>query len=71
MTGRDGKRKRPNRKERIALRAAEIAVSIKQYGRRSQKGAEPNDRKYDKEVERRVRRMDPVTLDRLMRDDEE
>jgi len=31
----------------------------------------PNDRQYDKELERRVKRMDPLTLDRLMREDED
>jgi hypothetical protein len=64
-------RRHPNRAEKVALRAAEIAVFVKQYGRKAQKGAEPNDRRYDRDVERSVRGMNPVDLDRLLRDDEE
>jgi hypothetical protein len=32
---------------------------------------DPNDRHYDRDVERAVKRMNPIELDRLMRDDEE
>jgi hypothetical protein len=38
---------------------------------RRPRSTEPNDRRYDWEVEQAVKRMDPVTLDRLLRDDEE
>jgi len=46
-------------------------VFIRQYGRKAQKNVEPNDRRYDRDVERQVRRMDPIALDRLLHDDEE
>ena len=71
MKAPDHQRRRPNRSERRALRSAELAIFIRQYGRKAQKGVEPNDRRYDKDVEREVKRMDPITLDRLMRDDED
>jgi hypothetical protein len=38
---------------------------------KAQKGVEPNDREYDRGVEKAVKRMDPEELDRLLRDDEE
>jgi hypothetical protein len=62
----DHKRRHPNRSERRALRSVELAVFVRQYGRKAQKGVEPNDRRYDKDVEREVKRMDPITLDRLL-----
>ena len=67
----DKPRRHPNRLERQALRAADVALFVRQYGRKAQKGVEPNDRNYNEDVERRIRRMDPVELDRLMREDED
>ena len=64
------KRRRPNRSEKQSLRAADIAIFVRQYGRKAQKGVEPNDRKFNEDVERLVKRMDPVMLDRWMREDE-
>ena len=37
------------------------------YGRKRQKGQDPNDRHYDPRIERRIRQMKPEELDRLMR----
>ncbi|RVC60944.1 MAG: hypothetical protein EOS65_18695 [Mesorhizobium sp.] len=72
MTDKDAKpRRHVNRSEKLALRAADIAVFVSQYGRKAQKGIEPNDRRFDEDVERRIKRMDPVELDHLIRDDEE
>lgn len=65
-----GEKKHRNVAEKHALRVAEIAVFIKQYGRKAQRGADPNDRTYDRDVEQMIRHMDPVELDRLLRDDE-
>jgi hypothetical protein len=64
-------RRHPNRAERTALRVAELAVFVRQYGRKAQRGCEPNDRKYDRDTEKAVRRMRPDDFDRLLRDDEE
>ena len=64
-------RRRPNADQKRALKAAGLRVFVRQYGRKAQKGTEPNDRRYDADVERVVKRMDPATLDRLLRDDEE
>lgn len=65
------KRRRLNGVERRALKAADINVFIKQYGRQAQRGVEPNDRRYDERIARRVGRMRPVDLDNLIRDDED
>ena len=64
-------KRRPNRDERRSLKSAEVAVFIRQYGRKAQKGIEPNDRRFNEDVERLVKQMDPVELDRLLREDEE
>ena len=60
-----------NLAEQTALRAAEIAVFVRQSGRRAQKGCEPNDRKYDRDFEQRFRRIDLDEFDRLLREDED
>lgn len=60
-----------NRQQRLALKAADVAIFVRQYGRKAQKGVEPNDRKYNRNVQRRIGRMDPLELDRLMRKDED
>jgi ribosomal protein S18 len=52
------------------LVAASVRRFVNQYGRKAQKGIEPNDRRYDRKVERAVKRMKPDQLDKLLRDDE-
>lgn len=45
---------------------------IREYGRTSRRGGlDPNDRHYDRQLEREIKRMDPRELDRLLRDDED
>ncbi|AZL58792.1 hypothetical protein EI545_08030 [Tabrizicola piscis] len=67
----DKERRHPNRAERRALRTAELSIFVKKYGRRAQKNADPNDRTHDRDVEKQIRQMDPIELDRLLREDEE
>jgi hypothetical protein len=57
------------RRERLA---SDVAVYLKEVGRKAQKGRDPNDRGHDRELERKLRRMRPEELDALMRsgDDE-
>ena len=54
------KRPRLNADRRRALRAAELQVLVQQYGRKAPKHGEPNDRRYDRKVEKAVKRMRPV-----------
>jgi type II secretory pathway component HofQ len=65
------KRKRPNADEKRALKSAKLQLFVQSYGRRAQKGVEPNDRSYEREVEKAVKRMRPDELDRLLREDED
>ena len=64
-------RRHLNAVEKRALKAAQIKRFVLQYGRTAQPGIEPNDRRYDRDIEQMVRRMSPEELDRLMREDEE
>jgi hypothetical protein len=64
-------RKRLNATEKRALAAGALRRFVDQYGRKAQKGVEPNDRRYDEKVARTVKRMRPDRLDELIRDDEE
>lgn len=41
------------------------------YGRKKRKGMDPNDRGYDRELESKIRRMDPEELDELLRGDDD
>ena len=64
-------KRRRNATQKRALRSAELSEFIQQYGRKAQKGMEPNDRGYSRKLEKAVKRMKPVELDRLLRDDED
>jgi hypothetical protein len=64
-------RKRLNAAEKRALAAARVGCFVQQYGRKAHKGHDPNDRGYDRKVERAVKRMKPGKLDELLWDDEE
>lgn len=63
---------KPSKKGRQRL-ASDVAVYLREVGRKTQKGRDPNDRGHDRELERKLRRMRPEDVDALMRsgDDEE
>ncbi len=65
------KRRRLNTDQKRAMRVAEVANFVKAYGRRAQKGCEPNDRRYDREIRNKIKRLPPAEFDRLLRDEEE
>jgi hypothetical protein len=44
---------------------------VQEYGRKAQKGVEPNDRRYERKTEKIVKRMKPDELDQFLRDGEE
>jgi hypothetical protein len=64
------KRQRLNADQKRALKAARLQRFVQAYGRKAQKGVEPNDRHYDRAFEKIVKRMKPDELDQLMRDNE-
>ena len=57
--------------ERRARKSATLRTFVNQYGRKSQKGIEPNDRRYDRRLEAIAKRMNPIELDRMLRGDED
>jgi hypothetical protein len=64
------KRKHLNADQKRALKTAGLQRFIRQYGRKAQKGIEPNDRRYQRETEDAVKRMKPEELDEILREDE-
>jgi hypothetical protein len=60
-----------NAAEKRALKAGAVRLFVKQVGRRAQKGADPNDRRHDPKVERRIKKMQPDQFDALLGNDEE
>jgi len=54
--------------------ASDVAVYLRQVGRKAQKGQNPNDRGHDRELEQKLRQMRPEDFDALIRageDDDE
>lgn len=64
-------KRRLNRVEKRALKATQLQLFAKQYARKAQPNFDPNDRRYDREVEAEIKRMNPDLLDELLRDGEE
>ena len=62
---RDGRRKL-NADQKRARRAGDLMTFVQRYARK----AYTNDRRCDRDVEARVKRMSPEELDGLLRDDE-
>ena len=67
----DSKRRHPNAADKRAMKAASLHRFVRQYGRKAVKGSDPNDRRYDRGVEKSVKRMRPEKLDRLLHDDDD
>lgn len=44
----------------------EVGAFIPQYGRKKRTGANANDRSYDRHVEKKIKRMDPEELSRVI-----
>ena len=64
-------RRKLNADQKRALKAATVDLFLRQYGRKAQRGVEPNDRRYSREVEKALKQLKPEALDILMRNDEE
>lgn len=49
-----------------------LPAFLREYARTSRRpGADPNDRRYDRKLEREINRMDPRDLDAMLRDGDE
>lgn len=60
------KRKKLNANQRREMKAVSLQLFAKQYARKAQRGCEPNDRQYDRNVELQAKRMKPEELYRLL-----
>lgn len=56
------------RKQRLE---GQIGSFLRQYRRPRKNTPDPNDRQYDRNVERKIKQMAPEELDRLMRGEDE
>jgi hypothetical protein len=64
-------KKKLNRDAKRERLAGELATFVRQYGRKAQKGIEPNDRRYSRSAAKRVKKhMKPEQLDSLLRDED-
>jgi hypothetical protein len=63
------KRRHFNIDQKRALKAATVGLFVQLYGRKAQRGMEPNDRRYSRDVEKALKQLKPDELDSLMRDD--
>jgi hypothetical protein len=61
--------KKLNPDEKQARKVGALATFVRQYTRKAQRGVEPNGRRYDRSLEKAVKRMPPDELDRLLRED--
>jgi hypothetical protein len=50
--------------------ASRIGEFLRRYGRKAQRGEEPNDRRYDRKIERHLKRMKPTEVAALINDDD-
>lgn len=62
-------KKKLNAAQKRALKAADLQLFVKQYGRKAQKGKEPNDRRFSERTEKALRHIKPDELDKLLRED--
>jgi hypothetical protein len=46
--------------------AAQLSSFVKQYGRKAQRGEEPNDRQYSREAEQAMKRLPPEELSAVL-----
>ena len=51
--------------------ARDLGQFLRLYQRKAQKGVEPNDRRYDHDVERILQRLKPEDLDTLLNGEED
>jgi hypothetical protein len=65
------KRRHLNADQKRELKAAAVSVFMQRYGRKAQRGVEPNDRRYNRDLERALKQLKSEVLDSLLRDDEE
>lgn len=53
--------------KRLKRLESEIGAFVKKYQRKAHAGWDPNDRTYDRELEKKIKNLPPEELDILMR----
>lgn len=51
------------RKQKLEVEAGKF---LKQYARKRSAGSNPNDRQYDRKIEKKIKQLDPSDFDELM-----
>lgn len=52
-------------------RSLDIQLFAKQIGKKAQAGQEPNDRRYDRDIAKKLRQISPEEIDALLRGEDE
>ena len=50
--------------------SGDLAIFIREYARKAQRGTEPNDRRYDRKLEQQMKTLKPEELSALLNDEE-
>ncbi len=61
---------RKNSQERRERLSGDLSHFVRAYARKAQRHTEPNDRRYDRWVEKKVKTMDPFRLSDLLNDED-
>lgn len=60
-----------NTNDKRARKSLDIQLFAKQLGRKAQPGHDPNDRVYDRDIAKKLRRMPAEEIDTLLRGEDE
>ena len=63
--------KKLNIDQKRHLKSEELSVFVRRYARKAYPQRDPNDRRYDRQIEAKIRQMNPEELDALLRDGEQ
>jgi hypothetical protein len=59
----------PSNRTKASL-AGKLGRFVQEYGRKAQKGWEPNDRNYDRKLEAKMKKLSPEDLSELLSGDD-
>lgn len=57
--------------KKFIRKSLDIQIFAKQIGRKAHAGHDPNDRQYDPDIAKKLRRMPPKEIDSLLRGEDE
>jgi hypothetical protein len=56
------------KKDRIERLKSEVGGFARQYARKRRRGMDPNDRHYDRKIQKKIRKMKPEDFNELLND---